>query len=478
MKKATLLYFSIVFLFLFLFFIVFHPIAIFDTDDWSFIHHLRLPIPVIHAWNPIKVFPEVLMSFFSYLGAYTLYPLTGRYCFSLSISNGIFICFMLTVYFVEFFFLIDQRFNLKQTTTILISTIFIGLHFLIVAHIGNDNIYLFYAYDMTCIYHYILSTVVNASLVMHLIRYDGLRNFASLSIKHRLLIAVWIYFSIFSSLYTNIIIAVYVGVELLITLINDCSSGSFILPVYFKSNKAFLIPLIIWFCSLAIESTGGRSSGRESNFISSLYEAFINLWKWFGDFSLYFLLMSGGIITIWFVTIKNKNLISTVKYLLALFFTTLYILLLSAVVDSSYVRRVDVFFAAFFWVLLILMLALCSIAESIHIANAMITALALFSIIGTIYVSNTCKEINYINMPYEQCEALVDDIIAQFKAAEMDGKTEFNLLVPAFDGESNWPIGTFAASHFTKVMYRHRIVHTKIDVIVMPSEEKSREFIR
>ncbi len=221
MKKATKLYTISVFLFLQLFFIVLHPIAISDTDDWSFLHHLRLPLPMPGAWNPIKVFPEIFMSLFSYIGAYTLYPLTDRYCLSISITNGLFICIMMTVYFYEFFMLISEKYHLNLGENILVSILFISLHFSMLAHTGSENVFLFYAYDMTCIYHYILCTILSAALVMHLNRFGGLSSWKNYSKRHRLLLIAWIYLAIFSSLYTNVVLVVYIGVELLVTLIDD-----------------------------------------------------------------------------------------------------------------------------------------------------------------------------------------------------------------------------------------------------------------
>jgi hypothetical protein len=114
------------------------------------------------------------MPLLSYLGVFTIFQVIGNYCYSLSIINGLFICFIMTVHFTELYFYICKKFNLSTAKSLLISIIFIGMHFYAVAHNGKDNVFLFYSYDMTCMYHYILSTLLNASLVMHLIRYGGL----------------------------------------------------------------------------------------------------------------------------------------------------------------------------------------------------------------------------------------------------------------------------------------------------------------
>ncbi|SFO26931.1 hypothetical protein SAMN04487831_11524 [Pseudobutyrivibrio sp. UC1225] len=477
-KSKALLYFIIVFLCMAMFFVVLHPIAIFDTDDWENIQHLRLPFPLIKAWNPIKVFPEDSMIFFSYAGAYLLYPIIGRYCFALSVSNGIFISLAIAFYFLEFHLLIQDKYRFSSIKSVAISIIFICLHFVIFAHGDKDNIFLFYAYDMTCIYNYTLCTAINAALVMHMIRCGGFGKFSEYSKKYKFLIAVWVYLSIFSNLYTSIILAVYVGIELMMAMISDCENKKFGLADFYKNNKENLIVLLVWFCSLAIEKTGIRSEGKTTDFFESLIQAISNLKVWGSLFNIVFLIFAGVVILLWCLLAKEKKTVAIVKYLLGFVLTTIYLVLLSAVVSSEYVTRVDVMFAGGFWMLLILMLFVSDLAGNINSSNAILPVLAVVILCCTIYVSNSYKEINYCNISYEKCEALADDIISQFKVAEENGQTEIELVVPKFDTKDNWPYGTYASERFTNVMYRHGIINGKINVkALVPSEEKTRAYI-
>ncbi len=478
MKKKNVIFALVIFILLAIFFIVIHPVAILDTDDWTNIHQRRLPVPVIGAWNPIKVFPEIFMSVVSYAGAYIIYPILGRYCFSLSISNGLFISLILTIYFYEFYLLIGEKYDLTPVKNIMLSILFICLHFIVVAHPGSDNVFLFYSLDLTCIYHYTLGTILNASLVMHMTRLGGYHCLSDLSRKHKLLIILWTYFAIFSSLYTNVIIAVYIGVELLTNLVKDCSAHKFKLSDYFKANKPLLIVLGVWISSLLFETTGGRSEGKESDFLTSLLDSFKNVGTWLGSFNLFFLIILCAVFVLWIIMAKNKNPDTTVKYLLAFVLTTLYIVLLSAVVNSTYVSRVDVIIAADFWLLLMFMLALCELSAVIRSADLILGGLVVISVVSTALVINTYQESNYINLPYRKCEALADDIIAQFKEAEQNGETEFDLIVPKFSTENNWPYNLAQSDDFSKAMYRHGITNYKINVRTMTlSEEKYRQFI-
>ena len=477
MKRVIPIYTVVVFLFLVLFFIVLHPIAILDTDDWTSIHHLRLPIPIIHAWNPIKVFPEVLMSVFSYLGAYIIYPITGRYCFSLSVSNGIFICIMITVYFLEFLLLMHEKYRLPITNSLLISIVFICLHFLIVVHAGSNNIFLFYAYDLNCVYHYTLSTIINASLVMHMIRFNGYQSYSSFSSHHRMIIVIWTYLAIFSNLYTNIIIAVYVGVELLFELVSSLQQKKRIDSGFFKKNTLHVIILLTWFSSLLIEKTGGNSLDRESDYIQSLKESFFGFFDWFSRFNALFVILVLSIIIIWIIKFHEKRSSYLIKYCTALFLTMLYIMLLCSVVDRTYINRIDVIFGTAFWFLLILMLLLGELTSQ----NNSIVALAMLATVSvtcTVYVHDTYKDINYCNIPYQNCEALTEDIIEQFHAAEKRGESELDLVVPKFDTDNNWPLGIAQSDDFSKALYRHHVTGYKINVRrLILSEEKTASYI-
>ena len=58
----------IIFVFVVVFYTYFHPLYIFDTDDWTYIAANRVPLPSTDAWNPTRILPEVLMPLTASLG--------------------------------------------------------------------------------------------------------------------------------------------------------------------------------------------------------------------------------------------------------------------------------------------------------------------------------------------------------------------------------------------------------------------------
>lgn len=77
------------FVFLLIFFIRICPIIPYDKDDWIYIGQMRVPFPLWRNWNPSKVLPEVLMPMCGYIGAYMVYPLTGDYFSSLTLTAAV-----------------------------------------------------------------------------------------------------------------------------------------------------------------------------------------------------------------------------------------------------------------------------------------------------------------------------------------------------------------------------------------------------
>ena len=476
MKKVKILYPILVFSFLMVYFIALHPIAAFDTDDWIYVCNPRIPLPLIGEWNPTKVFPEFFYHLFSDLGAFFIYPVINNYCYSLSISNGLFICFIMTVYFSEFYFLIGMKYRSELKTSLLVGVIFPGLHFCALAPNGNDMVFPLYAYDLNCIYNYVLCTLLNAALVMHMMRYGGFEKWGTFSRRHRVLLILWIYFAIFSNLYSTVVLAAYVSVELLSELTDALRNKRFSLKDYCSSCKVSLIVLAVWLVSFLVELTGERAAYHSELLLDETLFTAKSMLKWLYSMNRLFILLVAVVAVVGAALFKKINNLRATKSVLALCLTTIYIVLLTAYVDSSYIERADVMLPVMFWGLFLLMILLCEIAEIIRLKNIVLCLLALICVTGSVYYSTHFKEINYAHIPYKKCVAFVDDVITQFQDAERNGQTQTDLVLPVFYTEDNWPIADYADLTFANMMYHHRLTDTLITVKNMVfTEEKNRQ---
>ena len=74
-RHKDVLLFSGIFLVLFVFFYVAHPLILFDSDDWEMCSYFRRPLPMPGGYNGIKVFPETLFPILTEIAANFVYPI-------------------------------------------------------------------------------------------------------------------------------------------------------------------------------------------------------------------------------------------------------------------------------------------------------------------------------------------------------------------------------------------------------------------
>ncbi|SEL73874.1 hypothetical protein SAMN04487770_11639 [Butyrivibrio sp. ob235] len=479
-KNATLYYiiFSIfIFSFLLFFLTAINPLVVYDTDDWLYIGQFRKPIPMIGHWNPIKVFPETFMPLVSFLGVRFINPIIHNYCYSLTLAHGLFGSALLTLYFVEFSLLFYRKKLCSLPLSIGYGFLFIILHFITYIHSGNSNIFLIWSQDLTCFYNYTLSAVLNAALVMHSISYGGMDNlFRKSSVPHKILILVWVYFAIFSNLFSSIILAAYLGAELLSRLIYLVKNNQFNLKKYCSGNIMHLLLIICWFISNIIETTGGRAGniGKSTlgNIPITLLYALVNI------IALNIFITILGLVTaiLW---AKKCNCFKERAFKAILYFvlSISYLVLLSATAEPYYIYRAEIAIDILFFVFIALIAALNELII-LNKKNARLllilsgTIILLFIHPGKIYFAY-----NNSNISYQQCEALIDDIINQFHDAEASGSKEMILIVPSYDVIYNWPLADYAGSDISKALYNHKITQSLITISELkPDHAKNGQF--
>ena len=188
-------------------FYLYHPIYVFNSDDWTYISRTRLPIPDWNRWNPTRVLPEVLFPTIAQIGVSFIYPLTGDYIEALAIAFTVFVSILISAYFAEALSLIDKKFNVKAYQWIILFAIFVFYHFL---NNGNGDSmvqYVLFGQTLTNTMYYTVSSLVNAILVLWLMKYDSLPKFG-LSWKF-IVFAIGVYFSINSNMYSSIVLVSY-----------------------------------------------------------------------------------------------------------------------------------------------------------------------------------------------------------------------------------------------------------------------------
>lgn len=82
---------------LFMFFTKISPLVLFDSDDWINISNYRLPIPIMGAWNPSRVFPEFLMSSVGWVSAFVTNYFIKDYFLSITYTSAIVVSIFIVV---------------------------------------------------------------------------------------------------------------------------------------------------------------------------------------------------------------------------------------------------------------------------------------------------------------------------------------------------------------------------------------------
>ena len=205
-----------VLIFFLVYFIKFHPIMIFDTDDWWYSSFERLPIPLWGDWNPSRVLPEISMNAISVFATYFFYPLTRDYFLALSIAYAIVLSAILTVFiFCVYNFL--RRKGAGVIVAIILCYFFLVCHFWIFRTQPENNNYMLKTIDACTHFYYVIPNLLNAILIFWLISYkERLIEYEKHKIRVRRkkifsrffeipLLMIMIYFCMFSNMFAGII---------------------------------------------------------------------------------------------------------------------------------------------------------------------------------------------------------------------------------------------------------------------------------
>ena len=290
-NQLTKLYFILIhcalLVFLIYFFAYATPLIIYDGDDWLYLGEIRLPIPMYKAWNPTRVFPEVFMPIVGYIGATIVFPIIDDYVFSITIISSIVLSLFILGMCIAFYGVCRRRYNFSLKQAMILEIVFLSLFFLIFRNRSESRM-LFSASDFTCVFFYTMSGILNAIVVLYMMRYENFgkafingefyscynRNDKIKVAFNRFLFLFALYFALLSNLFHSCITAIYCGVEFLVSLIGfirsilnnewDDTNKKTIILVFIKNNIYYFNVVILYFIVLFLEKTGGRQGTFEN----------------------------------------------------------------------------------------------------------------------------------------------------------------------------------------------------------------------
>lgn len=482
----TFLYIG-VFLFTLTWFTQIHPLSVYDADDWRYISHVRRAIPLWHDWNPSRVFPEVFMPLLSGFAVHCLMPFTGDYLTSITGIHAFVIALSITVYVFCFTRMVKHLVSLSDLGAVFSGILFLILHFLIFRSYDNGNTYLFYCWDLTCYYYYLIPSLINASLVMCLIATpDITERICKMSWEKQGLLLTLIYFSIFSNLPASGILAAFAGSAVLISILQHIFRKKSV-SLFLKENILYIGILLLWLISAVFELSGGRAGDQDMGVRMPILQGIrvvaytiLHLPQYCNHSFLAIAGLSivGALVLLLhsrFGKITDKKIFETITLSIVAFLALIvYTTLLCAVVDVTYAMRMEYQFGFLFFLLIIVALAFAYTIQKLPASFLLVPILLIYLTGECNTLDRTFLESNQTNLDPQICTELSQDMIDQFIAADASGASSMTLYVPKWSTPGNWPHSLYLGDKISDSLYEHGIISRRITAVTCPTEDHNR----
>lgn len=475
----------------------YHPVELFDTDDWTYLSFTRQSrlLPSKNEWNPTRILPENLMPLAGYLGR-ALFLRTGG--FYDAVVNGMNL--VLAVFICAYVALCTRMIGKKYTVDP-VSSVVIGLFIAFVNFIpflkGDDNYsHFFYESNSCSVFYYTIPVLLNAIVIcLTMIHEEYIRHFFRKGhIVCKIVYLIMIYFAVYSNLYTSIVIAAFAAaktVQYVFVEIRDLTTD---LTDKIIQCSVYIYTLILWFVSMIFEVSGGRADTfSEVRFdlpgaFKAYMTAFINKSILFNviiavSFVFYvFMLIRVLRDKNRYLTPLRERLKSTSKkkrdkirmdeadellfsyvnhaslWMLCFLLTSAFLILLSAKTGSGYIGRSSVQFDLFFFLLLNVFYIMAYLVKaqnkSVYAVAAVTVLIAGIALFG----KGSYREYNSKDLSNDNCRALADYITEQYVDADRSGVEMAQIHVPDFQTGDNFPIANYGNMRIANTLYKYGVL--------------------
>ena len=493
-KYKDVLFSVVVFIVLFAFFYVAHPMILFDSDDWEMCSYFRRPLPMPGGYNGIKVFPETLFPILTEIAANFVFPVMKDYLMSLALVFAVTGALFITIYTRVFATLIRTIIGEKNDIkTNLISVCFLAFHFLIFKNNWFSNEHLFWSSDVTCFIHYVISGVLSATMVMWFMhkeyREGSLDEIKPLELKDGFMLLL-IYFTVFSNMFMNIIFIAYVAVEFMSGIVRFKREKKS-LKNLFISRWYYCVSLIMWLFALVIQVMDPRNADAKKQVVSKIGIGAI-VKSVFGNavaMNKMCMLIIFVMVCLFVVRavrcgkdyVKSSETAILIKVAVSGLLTVIYLILLSAVSGINYASRSDVALGYYFYMFLFFMIIFAlslKRMDSKESGVAIVLPLLTFVIVAqTINSCKSYKDYNEFDLSKEQTYMVGKDILDQYLEADASGSEEMELHVMVSESRDNtWPYTFYVGDAISDTLSRHGVISKFMKCTVVNDPDKNAEF--
>ena len=478
---AEILSGTLIFAAMFVFFSQVHPIVLFSGDDWNVISDARVALPKWHGWNPTKVLPETLFPICGYVAAYVVAPIIGDYLTAFTICAAVTVSIFIAAYVMLFVMFAQKVLRLDKLSANFFGVMFLLMHFAIfLQHNAQDNLYLFHTIDANCHFNYVLPNLLNAALVMFIIRVDVTKKFFDRVTPQSLALFFALYLAIFSNVLSSCVLAIFIGVELLTRI----TPQNFKLRKFFADNQSLFVVIIFWLISLLFEANGGRakSTSLEENFLSLVIDtAKILIQSLLFDSHALALIIFAALTTILIFVRRNDSSTREIlcvlkKFWLCLPIWTLYIILLVARIKPDYALRTDIQFGFFFYVFVIFFAALSFWFRKFPRAMFILPILTFALFTWIFSGKRTLCPSTFNHVPEKICIEIDRQMIDKIIDADRAGLSEVVVTVPISDDVDNYPHPIYMGESISRTLHAHGLISRRIKVKILPDATLNERF--
>lgn len=479
---CSVVFYGGIFLFLLVFFTQVHPLLPFDMDDWSYLSYRRNAYPIWGDWNPSRVFPETFMALVSDAGVFALTPfLKLDYLHGQIAAHALTVSLFITVYVFLFRRFLKKRFRSGEGVSLLLSCLFLLLHFSVFRRERSANEHLFWTFNLTGYYYYILPNLLNASLVLWLLGTPEEER-KKLTPAIRGIVCLLLYLSILSNLFPTVILMLWIGWELLETSLGMKKRGQLHFGSWLKEQGWRLAAILLWGVSVIYEANGGRAGTAGGMDIAGAAGRFAS---WGGRINLQtgglFLLVIAGGAVVFLAKHKKIGLSSrgsaiAILFAIAAVISAVYEILLCAKVDPEKLELSRVIYPVCFYTFLCVLTVAERLIHAMPKTAILLAPVLYVLLINTRIGDRTFLDQNGTNLDGKRAILLTQYILDQVTEADASGCTEAVLHVPKQLQEDNWPHVYGLGSAMSQTLYRHGIVSRRIELTVLPDEAVNEAF--
>lgn len=473
-----------IFLFAVTFFAKIHPLVPYDMDDWLYVGWRRNAYPIWKDWNPARVFPETFMSLVSDFGVHVLMPLFRMdYIHALILAHAVSVASFITLYIMMFRRFLKERTGISDAAVYGLTLLFLLFHFSILRRQYNGNQHLFWTFNVTGYYYYVIPNLMNAALAL----YFGAKGYAGirdLSPIRKGMLLLGIYLAVFSNLFSSIILVAPIAGSVLCEAYICLKRKNQSLIQYLRKECWQLLVLVFWLISLIYEANGGRAGGAGA---FALQDSIAGFLAWGGRLNLQTMALSAliigaGIGCCLYSKKKKEEASPAVKQLpgsvFCLIVCAVFEILLCAKVGTDKLEICRVIFSVFFYAFMIVFVFAAEILQRIPKALILLPLILYVLLMNTRMGERIFLEENGIDLDAKLCIAIDQDILDQIVAADRAGLSEAVIQVPLEEDQEqeNWPHVIRMGSALSQTLYKHGIISRRIELEIQPDHAMNERF--